>query len=249
MNRQQREAKSYDPAKLLADETRGKISRRARPLRSVRRPLRAGDPDRRVRTARSRHEAASARAGLPGRAGPRADELGGPSDRAHACAQAIARLGRGGVAQARGPRAHRRAQDQQRARPGVAREAARRRARGRGDRRRPARRGQRRRLCARRLAVHGVHGRGRHGAPGAECRSHEVAGRDGRAGDQRRQTLRAAIDEAFRDWVGDPNDTFYIIGSAVGPHPYPYLVRELQTVIGREARAQMLAQPVACPTR
>jgi tryptophan synthase beta chain len=54
------------------------------------------------------------------------------------------------------------------------------------------------------------------------------------------QTLRAAIDEAFRDWVGNPSDTFYIIGSAVGPHPFPYLVRELQSVIGKEARAQML---------
>ncbi len=54
------------------------------------------------------------------------------------------------------------------------------------------------------------------------------------------QTLRAAIDEAFRDWVGSPEETFYIIGSAVGPHPFPYLVRELQTVIGKEARAQML---------
>jgi tryptophan synthase beta chain len=54
------------------------------------------------------------------------------------------------------------------------------------------------------------------------------------------QTLRAAIDEAFRDWVGNPGDTFYIIGSAVGPHPFPYLVRELQSVIGKEARAQML---------
>jgi len=52
------------------------------------------------------------------------------------------------------------------------------------------------------------------------------------------QTLRAAIDEAFRDWVGNPSDTFYIIGSAVGPHPFPYLVRELQAVIGKEARAQ-----------
>ena len=61
------------------------------------------------------------------------------------------------------------------------------------------------------------------------------------------QTLRAAIDEAFRDWVGNPNDTFYIIGSAVGPHPYPYLVRELQTVIGKEARAQMLAQSGGLP--
>jgi tryptophan synthase beta chain len=61
------------------------------------------------------------------------------------------------------------------------------------------------------------------------------------------QTLRAAIDEAFRDWVGNPNDTFYVIGSAVGPHPYPYLVRELQTVIGKEARAQMLAQSGSLP--
>jgi tryptophan synthase beta chain len=54
------------------------------------------------------------------------------------------------------------------------------------------------------------------------------------------KTLRAAIDEALRDWVSDPDGTYYSIGSAVGPHPYPYLVRELQSVIGREARAQML---------
>jgi tryptophan synthase beta chain len=54
------------------------------------------------------------------------------------------------------------------------------------------------------------------------------------------QTLRAAIDEALRDWVSDPDGTYYSLGSAVGPHPYPYLVRELQSVIGREARAQML---------
>ena len=54
------------------------------------------------------------------------------------------------------------------------------------------------------------------------------------------QTLRAAIDEALRDWVSDPSGTYYCLGSAVGPHPYPYLVRELQAVIGREARAQML---------
>jgi tryptophan synthase beta chain len=54
------------------------------------------------------------------------------------------------------------------------------------------------------------------------------------------RTLRAAIDEAIRDWVSDPEGTYYLIGSAIGPHPYPYLVRELQSVIGREARAQML---------
>ena len=54
------------------------------------------------------------------------------------------------------------------------------------------------------------------------------------------RTLRAAIDEAIRDWVSDPVGTYYLLGSAVGPHPYPYLVRELQSVIGKEARAQML---------
>ena len=51
---------------------------------------------------------------------------------------------------------------------------------------------------------------------------------------------RAAINEALRDWVTGPNDTYYLLGSAVGPHPYPWLVRELQSVIGREARGQML---------
>ena len=54
------------------------------------------------------------------------------------------------------------------------------------------------------------------------------------------KTLRAAIDEALRDWVTDPDGTYYLIGSAVGAHPYPYLVRELQSVIGQEAREQML---------
>jgi tryptophan synthase beta chain len=61
------------------------------------------------------------------------------------------------------------------------------------------------------------------------------------------QTLRAAIDEAMRDWVGDPEGTYYLLGSAVGAHPYPYLVRELQSIIGREARAQIQAQAGGLP--
>ena len=61
------------------------------------------------------------------------------------------------------------------------------------------------------------------------------------------RTLRAAIDEALRDWVSDPDGTYYSLGSAVGPHPYPYLVRELQAVIGREARAQMLETAGSLP--
>jgi tryptophan synthase beta chain len=61
------------------------------------------------------------------------------------------------------------------------------------------------------------------------------------------QTLRAAIDEALRDWVSDPEGTYYLLGSAVGPHPYPWLVRELQSVIGRESRRQMLERAGALP--
>jgi tryptophan synthase beta chain len=61
------------------------------------------------------------------------------------------------------------------------------------------------------------------------------------------RTLRAAIDEALRHWVADPLETYYLLGSAIGPHPYPYLVRELQSVIGREARAQMIADAGGLP--
>jgi tryptophan synthase beta chain len=61
------------------------------------------------------------------------------------------------------------------------------------------------------------------------------------------KTLRAAVDEALRDWVTDPNGTYYCLGSAIGPHPYPYLVREFQSIIGREAREQMLAKAGGLP--
>jgi tryptophan synthase beta chain len=55
------------------------------------------------------------------------------------------------------------------------------------------------------------------------------------------QTLKDAINEAIRDWVTNVRDTHYLLGSALGPHPYPTIVREFQSVIGREAREQMLA--------
>jgi tryptophan synthase beta chain len=54
------------------------------------------------------------------------------------------------------------------------------------------------------------------------------------------QTLKDAINEAIRDWVTHVDDTFYLLGSALGPHPYPMIVRGFQSVIGIEARAQML---------
>jgi len=54
------------------------------------------------------------------------------------------------------------------------------------------------------------------------------------------RTLKDATNEAIRDWVTNVRDTFYLLGSAVGPHPYPTLVRDLQSIIGREARQQVL---------
>lgn len=54
------------------------------------------------------------------------------------------------------------------------------------------------------------------------------------------RTLKAAINEAFRDWVTNVEDTHYVFGTAAGPHPFPLIVRDLQAVIGREARAQYL---------
>ncbi|MGH2686445.1 MAG: tryptophan synthase subunit beta, partial [Actinomycetota bacterium] len=60
-------------------------------------------------------------------------------------------------------------------------------------------------------------------------------------------TLREAISEAIRDWLADPQSTHYLIGSCVGPHPYPTIVAELQSVIGAEARAQILEGEGALP--
>jgi tryptophan synthase beta chain len=61
------------------------------------------------------------------------------------------------------------------------------------------------------------------------------------------RTLKDAISEAMRDWVGRPHDTTYLLGSALGPHPYPLMVREFQSVIGQEARQQILGQAGRLP--
>ncbi len=61
------------------------------------------------------------------------------------------------------------------------------------------------------------------------------------------KTLKDAMNEAMRDWVTNVDDTFYIIGTVAGPHPYPRLVRDFQCVIGREARAQSLSQTGKLP--
>jgi tryptophan synthase beta chain len=61
------------------------------------------------------------------------------------------------------------------------------------------------------------------------------------------RTLKDAINEALRDWVSRPSDTYYLLGSALGPHPYPVMVRDFQSVIGREARAQFLEREGKLP--
>jgi len=60
------------------------------------------------------------------------------------------------------------------------------------------------------------------------------------------KTLKDAMNEAMRDWVTNVDNTFYIIGTVAGPHPYPMLVRDFQSVIGREARKQCLEHTGNC---
>ena len=69
-----------------------------------------------------------------------------------------------------------------------------------------------------------------------------LLGSDVRQVDAGSRTLKDAINEAMRDWVANVTDTYYLLGSALGPHPYPLMVREFQSVIGREVRGQMLGQ-------
>jgi tryptophan synthase beta chain len=68
----------------------------------------------------------------------------------------------------------------------------------------------------------------------------KLLGAEVRAVESGSRTLKDAMNEALRDWVTNVDDTFYIIGTAAGPHPYPELVRDFQSVIGTEARAQIL---------
>jgi tryptophan synthase beta chain len=68
-----------------------------------------------------------------------------------------------------------------------------------------------------------------------------LLGAEVRGVDTGSRTLKDAINEAIRDWVTNVYDTHYLLGSALGPHPYPLIVREFQSVIGQEARRQILA--------
>ena len=68
----------------------------------------------------------------------------------------------------------------------------------------------------------------------------QLLGAEVRAVDSGSRTLKDAINEALRDWVTNVADTYYLLGSALGPHPYPLMVREFQSIIGRETRRQLL---------
>ena len=75
----------------------------------------------------------------------------------------------------------------------------------------------------------------------------QLLGAEVREVDSGSRTLKDAINEALRDWVTNVADTYYLLGSALGPHPYPLMVRDFQSVIGAEAREQILAQEGRLP--
>jgi tryptophan synthase beta subunit len=76
----------------------------------------------------------------------------------------------------------------------------------------------------------------------------KLLGAEVRTVDAGSRTLKDAINEAIRDWVTNVRDTYYLLGSVVGPHPYPAMVRDFQSVIGTEARAQVLDAEGRLPT-
>ena len=75
----------------------------------------------------------------------------------------------------------------------------------------------------------------------------QLLGAEVREVDAGSRTLKDAINEALRDWVTNVGDTYYLLGSALGPHPYPLMVRDFQSVIGREAREQILDKESRLP--
>ena len=164
-----------------------------------------------------------------------------PADAARLRGAALGAPGLPRLAEARGPLPHRRPQDQQRDRPGAARQADGQAARDRRDRRRPARRRHRDRVRAPRPRVRGLHGHRGHGAPGSERGAHAAARRRGaRASTRARARSRTRSTRRCATGSRTCARTHYLLGSVLGPHPYPTMVRDFQSVIGREARAQML---------
>ncbi len=108
--------------------------------------------------------------------------------------------------------------------------------------------GDRHRLRPFRHRLHRLHGSRGHAAPAPHVERMELLGAEVREVRSGTRTLKDATSEAIRDWVTRVQDTHYIIGSTVGPHPYPTMVRDFQAVIGHEARGQILDARDGCPT-
>ena len=158
--------------------------------------------------------------------------------------------GRRAVPQARGPQPHRRAQDQQRHRPGAAGPADGQ-ARGSSPRPAPGQHGVATATACALMDLECVVYMGvediRRQAPNVQRM--ELLGATVSPVDAGARTLKEASSEAIRDWTTNVATTHYIIGSAVGPAPYPAIVRDLQRVIGDEARAQILEREGRLPDR
>ena len=94
-------------------------------------------------------------------------------------------------------------------------------------------------LCADGNALRGVYGQDRRGAAAGDVERMRMLGAEVRPVTSGNMTLKDATNEAIRDWCTHPEDTYYIIGSTVGPHPYPDMVARLQSVISEEIRRQL----------
>ncbi len=177
--------------------------------------------------------------------------LRGTSHAAVPRAQALRARWAAGVSQARGSQPHRLAQAQQRARPGAVGQAH---GQDAGSSPRPGA-GQHGVATATVCALLDLEcvvymGERGHAPPAPERATHAAArGERAAGGAPGARTLKEATSAAIRDWVENVGDTHYVIGSAVGPAPYPALVRDLQRVIGDEARAQILEREGRLPSR
>ena len=92
-----------------------------------------------------------------------------------------------------------------------------------------------------------LHGRGGYPAAVSQRLQDETPRSGGHPGFVREQNVKDAINEAIRDWVTHVQDTYYLLGSVVGPHPYPMMVRDFQSVIGKEVRKQVLEKEGRLP--
>ena len=182
------------------------------------------------------------RPGVPRRARRHPARLRRPAVDPHRVPQPRRQARPAPAAQARGPQPHRLAQDQQRARPGAARPADGQDPARRRDRRRPARRrhGDRGR-AARAWSARCTWAPSTSSARRSTCSACACSAPRSRPSHSGSRTLKDAVNEAMRDWVATVGDTHYCLGSVMGPHPYPWMVRELHRVIGDEAREQCRA--------